>query len=388
MPLPPETVAETVTCLSGASTSLSTAVIVTVPVLVVAPAAMVSVVPACVKSPDTAGETAAADTVSVTASLDSVLRVAVTAVEPPSSSMDDEPRTSDGVAVSSSVMVRVWSDGAVTPLPPATVAETVISLSGASTSLSTAVIVTVPVLVVAPAAMVRVVPACVKSPATAGETAAAETVRVTSALDFAPSVAVTVVAPAFSLMEEALSARETVGVSSSSVMVRVWSDGAATSLPPATVAETVTCLSGASTSLSTAVMVTVPVLVVEPAAMVSVVPACVKSPATAGATAAAATVTVTSSLEAALRVAVTVVEPPFSVTDDELNARDTVGVSSSSVIVTVAAESSSVTGVEVAALTVRSKVSSGSSISSSSTVRVRSCDVWPAGTVRLPLAAV
>ena len=317
-----------------------------------------------------------------------MLSVAVTVVEPPSSSIDDEPRTSDGVAVSSSVSVRVWSGGAATPWPPATVAETVISLSGASTELSTAVMVTVPVLVVAPAAMVSVVPACVKSPDTVGETAAAETVRVTSSLETALSVAVTVVDPSSSEIDEALSARETVGVSSSSVMVRVWSDGAATSLPPATVAETVTCLSGASTSLSTAVMVTVPVLVVEPAAMVSVVPACVKSPDTAGATAVAATVTVRSSLEAALRVAVTVVEPPFSVTDDELNARETVGVSSSSVIVTVASPSSSVTGVESAALSVTSKVSSGSSISSSSTVRVRSCDVSPAGIVRLPLAAV
>ena len=40
---------------------------VTVPVLVVAPAAMVSVVPACVKSPETAGDTGEAETVTVTA---------------------------------------------------------------------------------------------------------------------------------------------------------------------------------------------------------------------------------------------------------------------------------------------------------------------------------
>ena len=100
-------------------------------------------------------------------------------------------------------------------------AETVACLSGASTSLSTAVIVTVPVLVVEPAAMVSVVPACVRSPDTAGETAAAETVKVTSWLETAPSVAVTVVDPPFSGIDEELSARETVGVSSSSVMVRV-----------------------------------------------------------------------------------------------------------------------------------------------------------------------
>ena len=66
--------------------------------------------------------------------------------------------------------------------------------------------------------------------------------------------------------------------------------------------------------LSAAVMVTVPVLVVEPAAMVSFLLVLTeKSDAVAGDTAAAAdTVSVTSWLDSALRVAVTVVEPPFS----------------------------------------------------------------------------
>ena len=52
--------------------------------------------------------------------------------------------------------VSVTPGGAVTPLPPATVTETVTDLSAASTSLSFAVTVTMPVLLVAPAAMVSV----------------------------------------------------------------------------------------------------------------------------------------------------------------------------------------------------------------------------------------
>ena len=153
-----------------------------------------------------------------------------------------------------------------------------------------------------------------KSDAVAGETAAAETVRVRSWLESALNVAVIVVEPPSSEIEAEPSTSETVGVPSSSVIVNVWLDGAATPLPPETVAETVTLLSGASTSnCPTAVMVTVPVLVVEPAAMVSFLLVLTeKSDAVAGDTAAAETVSVTSWLDSALRVAVTVVEPPFS----------------------------------------------------------------------------
>ena len=57
---------------------------------------------------------------------------------------------------------------------------------------------------------------------------------------------------------------------SSSVMVNVWLAGFATP-PPLAAPETVTVLFGASTLLSTAVMVTAPVLAVDPAAIVSVV---------------------------------------------------------------------------------------------------------------------
>ena len=119
------------------------------------------------------------------------------------------------------------------------------------------------------------------------------------------------------------------------MIVNVRDDGADNPFPPDTVADTVTVLSAASTSLSTAVNVTGPVLVVEPAAIVSVAPLCVKSPDTAGDTAAADTVTVTASLDTPLSIAVTVLFPPSSLTDDGSSSRDNVGVPSSSVIVSV-----------------------------------------------------
>ena len=56
--------------------------------------------------------------------------------------------------VSSSLMVSDCADGAVTPTLLLAVAEIVTVLSAASTSSSTAVTVTTPVLVLAPAAMV------------------------------------------------------------------------------------------------------------------------------------------------------------------------------------------------------------------------------------------
>ena len=63
-------------------------------------------------------------------------------------------------------------------------ADTLTALFGASTVLSFAVIVTVPVLDVWPAAMVRILFALsAKSPATAGGNASAETVTVVATLD-------------------------------------------------------------------------------------------------------------------------------------------------------------------------------------------------------------
>ena len=102
---------------------------------------------------------------------------------------------------------------------------------------------------------------------------------------------------------------------SSSVTVSVASGGAFTS--PLAVPDTVMLLSGASVALSTAVTVTVPVLVVEPDAIVSVVALdSMKSPDAAGGAAAADTVTVVAALAVLSRVAVTVETPPFSETDD------------------------------------------------------------------------
>ena len=91
---------------------------------------------------------------------------------------------------------------------------------GASTLLSTPVMVTVPVLLVSPAAIVSVLLVdSVKSPLTAGLTGAADTVTVVAALETADSVAVTVLSPPFSGIELFDSARVSVGVASSSVMV-------------------------------------------------------------------------------------------------------------------------------------------------------------------------
>ncbi len=210
--------------MSGASTELFTALIVTVPVLVVAPAAIDSVLLVLrVKSPATAGETAAADTVTVTAALEVPLSVAVTTVESPFSEIDAGLNANDTVGVaSSSVIVRVLSAGFATPLPPDAVADTVTDLLGASTALFTALMLTFPVLVVAPAAMVSVSFALsVKSAPTAGDTAAADTTSVTFSLDTPLSVAVTTVESPFSPIDAGLSARATVGVPSSSVIVRV-----------------------------------------------------------------------------------------------------------------------------------------------------------------------
>ena len=111
-------------------------------------------------------------------------------------------------------------------------------------------------------------------------------------------------------MEESASASATVGATSSSSMVSVTADGAATPLFPLTTAETVTSLSGASAVLSTAVTVTVPVLLVSPATMVKVfADDRLKSPDVALVPAAAPTVSVTASLDARFNVAVTVADP-------------------------------------------------------------------------------
>ena len=340
-PLPPETVPETVTDLSGESTEFPCAVIVTVPVLVVSPAAIVSFVrlDSSVKSPATAPAPGAAATVTVTASLDAPESVAVTAETPLLSETDDGDSPSVTVgSISSSASVSVTLDGAVTPLPPETLtADTVTSLFGASTEFPCALTVTTLELVVSPAAIVSFVALDnVKSLATAGATAAAATVTVTAALDAPESVAVTVDTPLLSEIDDGDNPSATVGNASSSLSVNVTLDGAATPLPPETVPETVTDLSGESTEFPFAVTVTVPVLVVSPDAIVNLSALDnVKSPETAPAPAAAETVTVTAALDVLSSVAVTVETPLLSETDVDDSPSVTVGGPSSSRIVSV-----------------------------------------------------
>ena len=94
---------------------------------------------------------------------------------------------------------------------------------------------------------------------------------VTAAAEGLESVAVTVATPLDSEIEAGPRARADVGRASSSAMVSVRLDGAATSpCPPARVPLTVALLSVESMASSTAVIVTAPALAVVPAAMVSV----------------------------------------------------------------------------------------------------------------------
>ena len=171
-------------------------------------------------------------------------------------------------------------------------------------------------------------------------------------------------------------------------IVSVRSVGADTPWPPLTEPLTVTSFSGPTTSSASAVTVTVPVLVSAPAAMLSMVPRCVKSASVAGATGAADTVTVTDSLDGPLNAAVTVVEPVSVIT--ELPSRsDTVGGASSSVMVTVPAAAGSDTwSAGSGSLSVTVNVSSASSTASCLMVTVMVPVVAPAGMVNLPLASV
>ena len=272
----------------------------------------------------------------VTAALDAPDSAAVTVVTPAPSEIDAGDNASVTVgSVSSSVSVSVTLDGAATPRPPDAVPETVTDLSGESTEFPFAVTVTAPELVVSPGAIVNISALDnEKSAATAPVPAAALTVTVTASLDAPESVAVTVAAPPVSETDVDDNASVTVGDVSSSSSVSVASEGAATPLPPMTVPETVTDLSGESTVFPFAVTVTAPVLVVSPAAMTSALFALsAKSAAAAPAPAAAPTVTVTASLDALSSVAVTVDTPPVSGIDVGDNASAAVGNASSSVSV-------------------------------------------------------
>ena len=242
---------------------------------------------------------------------------------------------------SSSVIVSVRDDGAVTPCEFAAEPDTVTLSSGSSVASPVAVIVTVPVLLVRPAAMVRVFSALsAKSPAPA-VVPAAETVIVVSALEARFSEAVTVeeLAAPLSATEVRESASVAVGFASSSVIVRVTAAGAVTPCEFAAAPDTVTLWFGSSVSSSVAVIVTVPVLLVAPAAMVSVFSALrEKSAASASAPAAAETVTSVSALDGRSSEAVTAVEfvAPLSGIVGRESASVTFGVASSFLIVPIA----------------------------------------------------
>ena len=122
------------------------------------------------------------------------------------------------------MIINVTSTGASAP-DNDTVPDTRTILSGESTALSTAVIVTVPVLFVALAAKLSVVPASMKSPATAGETADVDTVTVKASDEAGETIAVTVLTPSSSLIICGVSNSVTTGEDSSSVIIKVTSTG-------------------------------------------------------------------------------------------------------------------------------------------------------------------
>ena len=100
---------------------MSTAVTVTVPVLSVLPAAIVSSRFALrSKSSASAGDTADAATVTVTSPVVARLNCAVTRLSPPSSGIrsGDSTSVTVGAAASSSVIVSVSADGSASPAGP------------------------------------------------------------------------------------------------------------------------------------------------------------------------------------------------------------------------------------------------------------------------------
>ena len=111
------------------------------------------------------------------------------------------------------------------------------------------------------------------SPLASGEAGLTDTVRVTASEAGALRDAVTLALPPFSPMEDELRARVTVGVSSSSVMVRVTGAGSFAPTALAAAPDMKTVLSGESRPLLMALRVSAAALVVAPGGIVSVVPA-------------------------------------------------------------------------------------------------------------------
>ena len=190
--LPPAAIVpETDRATSAESTLSGFAVIVTVPVLAVCPAATISSVFALTsKSSLLSGDNGfATPTVSVTAA-DAVLdRPAVTVATPPASAIEaeDSIRLARAAPSSSRITTNGASSGSLEISTPwlfdaTPVTATILSPSPASLSF-TAVTVTCPVLVLAPAAMTSFVPVSVKSLFFVSFPGDAEIVTVVAALD-------------------------------------------------------------------------------------------------------------------------------------------------------------------------------------------------------------
>ena len=171
--------------LSHPNSLLSTAVMVTVPVLSVCPSKIVSADPLSMKSAATAGATGVADTAMTVCSFSGALSRADTTLCPPFSLMFCGLRTSSSAFASGgsfSSMVRRTGTG-FDASPEIVDAVTSTGLfHGLYCVSSRAVMVTDPELSVCPAAIVRVVPLCTKSPATAGATGSVLTFRMLSSL--------------------------------------------------------------------------------------------------------------------------------------------------------------------------------------------------------------
>ena len=194
--------------------------------------------------------------------------VTVTVAVPPSSAMVAGSTSSASTgAVSSSRIVSVASAGADTPVDD-TVPDTDTWRSGVSVVLSTAAIVTEPVPTVAPAAKLRVVPDCWKSPASAGDTGAAVTSTVNAVADAGDTVAVTVLVPPSSAIDGGVSTSVTAGIPSSSAIVTVCSvpNGAPSREAPITM---VSASSSTASSTAVSVAVTLEALAPEPGGSVS-----------------------------------------------------------------------------------------------------------------------
>ena len=276
---PPVARPVTVAASSASSRASSAAATVTSPLLAVAPGANTRLLDALTtRSAGRAGGCAVTVTRTVTAVAAAGLSRAVTVATPPASESDARDSASAACgAPSSSTMASSAAAGSATPWPPAACPDTVTAASslpsGSSRLLSLAVIVTTPALAVAPAAMVRVVPAWLKSPTTAPVPAAAAIVTVTAWPEGWESPAVTVATPPFSAMAAGARARARVGRESSSARVSrapaTWPAATWLATDAVTVTDRPAPPSWASLSTATTVAVS-EALAVAPAAMTMV----------------------------------------------------------------------------------------------------------------------